>query len=258
MDDGENREQLDQPGLAEDEATSERALVPLQVSQVDFYGDKLMVVLVEIGGEHQVLVPLRQFCQYLGLDWSGQCRHVTHDDVLSTEVVSVAIATVFVPMRGRKRSYSTLCLPLDLLPGWLFGLTPSRVKPSLAPKLHRYRKECFRVLWQAFHQGSLWRTTQETDPSEKEMYSWLTRIGDRVWQARERALQTNLPATLTVKQWLRTLEHFKWKCAYCGQRLGIIIEHFIPLPLAGTTADFSRVRFQQEGLLPHLCAIHWM
>jgi len=233
----EDGEQLTQSGLEESEATSERALVPLQVSQVDFYGDELMVVLVEIGGERQVLVPLRQFCQYLGVDWSGQYRHVMHDDVLSTEVVSVAIATVIVPMRGRKRSYSTLCLPLDLLPGWLFGLTPSRVKPSLAPRLHRYRKECFRMLWQAFQQGSLWRTTQETDSSEEEIYSWLTRIGDRVWQARERAIQANLPATLTVEQWLRTLEHFKWKCAYCEQRLGIIIEHFIPLPLAGTTAD---------------------
>jgi len=233
----ENAEQLPQSGLEDAEATSERALVPLLVSQVDFYGDGLMVVLVEIGGERQVLVPHRQFCQYLGVDWSGQYRHVMHDTVLSTEVVSVAIATEFVPMRGRKRSYSTLSLPLDLLPGWLFGLTPSRVKPSLAPKLHRYRKECFRVLWQAFQQGSLWQNTQEVDPSAEEIYSWLARVGDRVWRARQRAIQAHLPATLTVEQWLRTLKHFGWRCAYCEQRPGVIIEHFIPLPLAGTTAE---------------------
>jgi hypothetical protein len=36
------------------------------------YGDKLMVVLVETGGEHLVLVPLRQFCQYLVVDWASQ------------------------------------------------------------------------------------------------------------------------------------------------------------------------------------------
>ena len=65
-------EQLTQPGLEEAEAASEQALVALQVSQVDFYGDELMAVLVEIGGERQVLVPLRQFCQYLGVDWASQ------------------------------------------------------------------------------------------------------------------------------------------------------------------------------------------
>ena len=64
----ENGEQLTQAGLEEAEATSERALVPLLVSQVDFYGDGLTVVLVEIDGERQALVPLRQFCQYLGVD----------------------------------------------------------------------------------------------------------------------------------------------------------------------------------------------
>ena len=109
------------------------------MSQVGFHSDRLTAVLVEIDGERQVLVPLRQFCQYLGVDWSGQYRHVMHDAVLSTEVVSVAIATEFVPIRGRKRSYSTLCLPLNFLPRRLFGLTPSRVKPSLAPKLHQQR-----------------------------------------------------------------------------------------------------------------------
>lgn len=233
---GENRERLDLPEPALHTVTADRALVPLQVSQIDFYGDVLLVVLVETNEERQTVVPLRQFCDYLGVDWSGQRQRLLRDDVLAAEMLSVAIPTTQI----RKRGYydrPVLCLPLDLLPGWLFGLMPSRVKPSLAPKLHQYRKECFRVLWQAFQQGSLWRTTQETDPSEEEIYSWLTRIGDRVWRARERAIQTNLPATLTVEQWLRTLEHFKWKCAYCGQRLGIIIEHFIPLPLAGTTAD---------------------
>jgi hypothetical protein len=63
----ENGEQLPQSGLEEAEAASERALVALQVSRVDFFGDGLMAVLVEIGGERQVLVPLRQFCQYLGV-----------------------------------------------------------------------------------------------------------------------------------------------------------------------------------------------
>jgi len=43
-----------------------------------------------------------------------------------------------------------LCLPLDLIPGWLFGVTASRVKEDIRPKLLRYQRECFRVLWDAF------------------------------------------------------------------------------------------------------------
>jgi hypothetical protein len=28
-------------------------------------------------------------------------------------------------------AYDTLCLPLDLLPGWLFGVTTGKIKPDL-------------------------------------------------------------------------------------------------------------------------------
>ncbi len=49
---------------------------------------------------------------------------------------------------GRQREM--LCLQLEYLAGWLFGVTPSRTKPELAPKLTRYREECFLVLWRTF------------------------------------------------------------------------------------------------------------
>lgn len=52
------------------------------------------------------------------------------------------------------KRYAMTCLPLDLLPGWLFGLTTSKVRPELVDKLNRYRAECFRVLWNA-HKGDI-------------------------------------------------------------------------------------------------------
>jgi hypothetical protein len=36
------------------------------------------------------------------------------------------------------------------------------------------------------------------------------------------------PATLTLRQWLTTLEHFAWKCAYCQKNSYEYLEHFIP------------------------------
>ncbi len=44
-----------------------------------------------------------------------------------------------------------MCLPLDLLAGWLFGITTSRIKDdTLRQKITTYRRECYRVLWDTF------------------------------------------------------------------------------------------------------------
>jgi hypothetical protein len=97
----EDQEPLPQSGLEEVEAISERALVPLQMSRIDFYGDGLLVVLVEIDGERQVLVPLRQFCQYLGVDWASQYQRTKRDEILAREMMSVVIITTLMPVRGQ-------------------------------------------------------------------------------------------------------------------------------------------------------------
>lgn len=53
-----------------------------------------------------------------------------------------------------------------------------------------------------------------------------------------RAKNVRLFATLTLEQWLETLEHFNWKCAYCKTGKYELLEHFIPLNHGkGTTKD---------------------
>jgi 5-methylcytosine-specific restriction endonuclease McrA len=53
-----------------------------------------------------------------------------------------------------------------------------------------------------------------------------------------RARMAGTPATLTVPEWLATIEHFEKKCAYCRQRPYEVLEHFIPITQGGgTTAD---------------------
>jgi len=63
---------------------------------------------------------------------------------------------------GRRREL--LCLPLDLLPGYLFGIDTGRVKAGLIDKLNRYRADCFRVLWEAFR-GEAWAVRDVVVPS---------------------------------------------------------------------------------------------
>jgi hypothetical protein len=43
-----------------------------------------------------------------------------------------------------------LSLPLEYLPGWLFGVNASRVRPELKERIMLYRRECYRALWNVF------------------------------------------------------------------------------------------------------------
>jgi 5-methylcytosine-specific restriction endonuclease McrA len=49
-----------------------------------------------------------------------------------------------------------------------------------------------------------------------------------------RAQKKNLANTLTLSQWIETLNYFKWSCAYC-RGIYHALEHYNPLPYEGTT-----------------------
>ncbi len=120
------------------------ALVPRRQQTVDFYGDHIPVAQ---GPDTTLYVALRPIADFLGVDFSSQRRRVLRDEVMAERVRPVLMTAA----DGRQREL--LCLPLDLLPGWLFGVTVSKVRPDLQEKLRRYRGECFRILWEAFTSG---------------------------------------------------------------------------------------------------------
>lgn len=122
-------------------STEPTALVPQRERTVDFYGDDIPVAQAEDG---TLFVALRPITDFLGLQFSAQRRRVLRDDVLAERLRPV----LMMAADGRQREQ--LCLPLDLLPGWLFGVTPGQARPEIMAKLKRYRADCFRVLWQAF------------------------------------------------------------------------------------------------------------
>ncbi len=128
---------------------SEDVLVPLEERNVDFYGDEITAVLVEAASGPDVYVPVRPLCDYLGLAWSGQYERIKRDPVLADALRTVRVTRTEA---GRRE---TICLPLEMLPGWLFGISTTRVRPELQDKILRYRRECFRVLWQAFQADAL-------------------------------------------------------------------------------------------------------
>jgi hypothetical protein len=123
------------------------ALVPTDERGVDFYGDEITTALVRVEDHTQIYVPLRPICRYLGLSWSGQSERIKRDAVLSEEVRFVRLSRT--NLGGDPES---MCLPLEFLNGWLFGVNPSRVKPDLKDKIIRYQRECYKVLWQIFQE----------------------------------------------------------------------------------------------------------
>ena len=127
------------------------AIIPSDVRTVEFYGDAITSALVGAGDEARIYVPLRPICGYLGLDWSAQRQRIMRDEVMRDEVRFVVIT----PTNSRGGDPELLCLPLDLLPGFLFGVSAARVKPNLKDRIILYRRECYRRLWDAFKHAIL-------------------------------------------------------------------------------------------------------
>lgn len=48
-----------------------------------------------------------------------------------------------------------LCLPLDYLNGFLFGVSATRVRPELQERVILYQERCYKVLSEAFQEGRL-------------------------------------------------------------------------------------------------------
>ncbi len=96
----------------------------------------------------QVLVSVRPICTSIGLDWSSQRHRLLRNPVLSATMVMMTMVA------GDGRNRAVVCLPLDLISGWLFGVDVNRVKPELRDRLIAYQRECHRVLFNHFMGGN--------------------------------------------------------------------------------------------------------
>ena len=61
-----------------------------------------------------------------------------------------------------------LCLPLDLIPGWLFGIQIGRIGEDIRPKLIRYRRE-WSWLW--FRMTYWMKECMKWEPIRGDAYS---------------------------------------------------------------------------------------
>ncbi|GAB3471937.1 phage antirepressor N-terminal domain-containing protein [Azotobacter salinestris] len=114
-----------------------------QLDTVSFHGHDLTVITTP-AGEH--LVAMKPICEAIGLSWRGQNERIQRHEVLKE-----GMRVIRTPSTGGEQE--TICLPLDYLNGWLFGVDASRVKPEIRERLVQYQRECFAALAAYWQQG---------------------------------------------------------------------------------------------------------
>lgn len=140
----------------------DKQLSVVEQRDVNFYDDQIVAVRVEDG---TVYVPIRPICDLIGVGRRGQQERIERDPVLSTVARPI---TIMVSGRvTRPQGREMVCLPLDYLNGWLFGINANRVKESVRDSVIRYQHECYRVLFDAFQSGELSIDSNDIDDIAK-------------------------------------------------------------------------------------------
>ncbi len=206
----------------------ENILIPTNEQSVDFYGDEITTALVTVENGTQVYVPLRPICEYLGLSWSGQYERVTRDLVLSQEVKFVRVTRT--KQRGNP---NVVCLPLEFLNGWLFGVNAARVKPELKEKVLRYQRECHKILSHAFQIETY--STENSRSSPFDTLEQLRHLGLAIASMAEQQIEmeqrinTRLDHAAKIDQYLSTrLDRAAQVVSNIERRLNIVEHKFSP------------------------------
>ncbi|MFC2278379.1 MAG: phage antirepressor N-terminal domain-containing protein, partial [Cardiobacterium hominis] len=127
------------------------------IQTVEFHGQTLITISHD--GKHYVA--MRPICENIGLNWRGQNERIVRHEVLN------AVARVMRSTGNDGKEYSMLCLPLEYLNGWLFGVDVTRLKnPEARAALIRYQRECFKVLYDYWHNGKA-ENPRRTTPDER-------------------------------------------------------------------------------------------
>ena len=108
---------------------------------IPFYGTMLTAAIKD----GKPYVAMRPIVEGMGLNWGSQHRNMMLDTSLAPTVVEMTT----VAEDGKNREM--ICLPLEMVHGWLFTINPNRYKNDPRGALiKRYRDECFKVLSEHF------------------------------------------------------------------------------------------------------------
>jgi hypothetical protein len=133
-------------------SNQQKDLVIIEQKTVTFYEDELTAVR---GKDGQVYVSVRRMCEALGIDRRTQMRRIREHEILAEGYKRGGLMTP--PSSGGRGGgvQTAALLRADLVPLWLSGISISRVKEEIRPKLKRFQTEAAKALWEAFQDGRL-------------------------------------------------------------------------------------------------------
>ena len=123
-------------------------------TQTISFNHQSLVTFKQNGTHYTAMKPI---CENIGLDWKSQYSRMKRDDVLNSTMVIITI----VAEDGKKREM--ICLPIEYLNGWLFGIDINRCKPEIRDTLIKYKKECYQALHDYWFNGKAERKTTVDD-----------------------------------------------------------------------------------------------
>jgi len=129
--------------------------------KIDFHGDSIWAGREE---DDVVLVAVKPMVEGFGLSWQAQLERIKRDELLAA---SIRVTRIETPAGMRE----SVALPLNLIPGFLFGISTERITdPEAKAKVLAYKAECYAVLYAHFF------GTNET-PSEFDWEDIAFRLG---------------------------------------------------------------------------------
>lgn len=141
--------------------------------------------LITVDNGEKVFFAVKPVCDDIGLDADSAIRNIKNDEILGAE------ACIFNIQVGDNQGRNMVCLPIQLLNGWLFSIQSSKVKTEAQPKLMLYKKECYAVLENHFFGGISIRTQARR---EAELRKELKEANKNVnyWMAKQKDLKRSI------------------------------------------------------------------
>lgn len=128
------------------------------MKQIDFYGDKLDVVIMEDGKPGIVA---RRLVENLGLSWGSQSEKLA-DVHFKCSVIGT------VGEDGKTREM--LILPVQRLNAYLYRINPNKVREDLQEKIRLYQDECADVLYNYWAKGYVVNPRTSTDDNMRSFF----------------------------------------------------------------------------------------
>lgn len=125
-----------------------------QISTQTISFNNQSLITVEQNGNHYVA--MKPICENIGLAWESQVLRIKRDEVLSQGMI-----VMIIPTNGGNQNM--ICLPIEYLNGWLFGIDINRCKPEIRDTLIKYKKECYQALHDYWFNGKAERKTTADD-----------------------------------------------------------------------------------------------